>query len=445
MKKIKIALLGLGTVGSGVVKALRQNEKVLAEEWGVSLEILKILVRQLDKKRNVQVDPSELTSSFEDIIQIGEVSIIVEVMGGIEPARTYIEASLKKGCHVITANKELMAKHGDELLQLAQSQGVHLLYEASVAGGIPILSTLRTALRVNRIQKVYGILNGTTNYILTQMEEHHRPFSEVLTEAQQLGYAEADPTSDIEGFDAAYKLTLLSRICFKTPIAIGEVKKEGITTITPEELQLSLRLGYRVKLLALGEQESNTVQLSVKPTLLPIDHPLAQVKDVFNAVYVKGDVVGELSFIGRGAGEFPTASAVVEDIMYALHHPVLPRREYKQTLEIGDEQPQADKGTFILAKWPVKTASKGLNVLCGELEANGIDVMEVEEQLKGDHLMFAILTSQIPSHFFLSELDWRSGEKPVSFLTRPVVLSKHHVKEKKTEIERTGKADKAVV
>lgn len=319
MSKIKAGILGLGTVGTGVVKTMRNNRDKIKQATGYDIEISRVLVKNPEKKREVHLCPEILCDTAEEWWR-DDFDVVIEVMGGIQPAKSFVEKALLNGTHVITANKELMAKYGPELLKLAAAQGVHLRYEASVAGGIPILHTLQTALQANRVTSISGILNGTTNYILSQMETTRRPFHEILAEAQAKGYAEADPASDVEGFDAVYKLTLLARLCFQREVSVNEVSRKGITEVTVDHLEMAAALGCKIKLLAEARVQDDSLNLRVEPVLLPASHPLANVNDVFNAVHVEAYPVGELTFVGRGAGQLPTASAVVEDLMFILRY-----------------------------------------------------------------------------------------------------------------------------
>jgi homoserine dehydrogenase len=316
MEKVNVALLGLGTVGSGVWKMLKENQDVIARKTGKWYQVHAILVKDPGKKRDLEIMDARITTDFSQVLT-EETDVLVEVMGGVEPAYSYIKQAMKKGCHVVTANKELIAKHGMELEQLAKQCQVQLRYEASVGGGIPVISTLRHFLKANRIDRIQGILNGTTNYILTQMQEKGRSFAEVLKKAQEKGYAESDPSSDVEGLDAVYKLTILMRLAFQAQVSVSDIFYQGITDMLPGELQLAEKLGYSVKLLAQAEKfgENGPVSGSVLPTLVPKEHPLASVRDVYNAVTVEGDYVQDLTLVGQGAGQKPTASAVVEDLL----------------------------------------------------------------------------------------------------------------------------------
>lgn len=316
MNKLKIALLGLGNVGSGVYKILTANKKIIEKRSGYAIEVTKILVRNKNKKRNVDVDNNLLTTNFEDILNDDSISIVVELIGGENPAKDYILKSLEKKKHVVTANKLLMAKCGTEIFKKAKEIGcVHVYYEASVAGGIPIIQGINEALTGNKIQQVIGILNGTTNYILSEMDTKGISFEDALKDAKAKGYAEADPTSDIEGYDAVYKLDILTALCFNKKVDDDKIYREGITKISRCDIELAKEFGYKIKLLALGKIDHGKIEISVHPAMIPADHPLANVNGSYNAIMIKGDAVGDLMFYGKGAGDLPTGSAVVGDII----------------------------------------------------------------------------------------------------------------------------------
>ncbi len=317
---LKIGLLGLGTVGSGVVQILQANKTAIGIKLGRDLEITKALVRNPQLPRQVNYDSIRLTTDAAEIIGDPEIDIIVEVMGGIEPARSYMLEALQCGKHVVTANKDLLALHGRELLDTATAAGKDLLFEASVAGGIPIIAALKQSLAGNQIKQLAGIINGTTNYILTAMAEQGREYADVLKEAQELGYAEADPSSDVDGLDAARKLAILASIAFGSAVTLNDVYTEGISRISKTDLEYARELDYTIKLLALANESEERVEVRVHPAFLPNSHPLAAVKGVFNAVYVVGDAVGETMFYGRGAGSLPTGSAVVADLMQVVRN-----------------------------------------------------------------------------------------------------------------------------
>jgi homoserine dehydrogenase len=321
MDPIKIGLLGLGNVGSGVWQILQQNGELIANRANGPLQITSVVVREPHKERLVQVPSHLVKTDAETLLTDPNIHIVVETIGcsngTTEPARTYINKALRAGKHVVTANKEALAKHIDEFNASALAGGGSLYFEAAVAGGIPIIKSLREALVANRIQALMGIINGTTNYMLTRMANDGLEFDDVLAKAQSLGYAEADPSSDVEGYDAAYKLALLASIAFGAKIDVNDVYCEGITRIALEDLRYASELGFCVKLLAIAKEEAGSLELRVHPTMIPVDHPLAAVNDVFNAVFVQGDAVGDLMFYGRGAGMMPTGSAVLADCIDA--------------------------------------------------------------------------------------------------------------------------------
>lgn len=314
MKKIKIGLLGLGTVGTGVYKLIRMRSDVMERTIGAQLEIKKILVHNKNKKRE-GVDESLLTDNWKDILEDEEIQIVIEVIGGIEPAKTMILEALKAGKNVVSANKDLIAEEGRELLDTAQEYGKDFLFEAAVAGGIPIIRPLKQCLAGNEITDVLGIVNGTTNYILTKMFEEGMEFEDALRQAQKLGYAEADPTADVEGLDAGRKVAIMASIAFHSRVVFSDVYTEGITKITAADIAYAKEFDSVIKLLGVARNTESGIEVGVYPVMLPKDHPLASVRESFNAVFIHGDAVDDAMFYGRGAGEMPTASAVVGDVV----------------------------------------------------------------------------------------------------------------------------------
>lgn len=319
MSTIHLGLLGFGTVGSGVAQILHQNEEDIETRTESKIEIKSVLVRDLNKSRDYAGN-FNFTDNPESILQDPDIDIIVEVMGGIEPARSYILEALQNGKNVVTANKDLLALHGQELFEAAKDAGKDLYFEASVAGGIPIIAVLKQSLAANKITALMGIVNGTTNYILTAMSEQGRDYHEVLAEAQKLGYAEADPSADVDGLDAARKAAILASIAFNSRVTLPDVFVEGISRITREDLKYASELNCTIKLLAIAKHQGESVEIRVHPAFLPKEHPLASVSGVFNAIFVIGDAVGETMFYGRGAGSLPTGSAVVSDIIQVIRN-----------------------------------------------------------------------------------------------------------------------------
>ncbi|WP_439644838.1 homoserine dehydrogenase [Caldalkalibacillus mannanilyticus] len=314
-KEIKVGLLGFGTVGTGVVRIIQQHQDDLVHQTGCRIKVEKIVVQSLEKSRSLDVEEGVLTLHAEDVIHNPDIDIVIEVIGGVEKARHYISQALQQKKHVITANKDLMAIHGAELLTLASQNGCDLFYEASVAGGIPIIRALVEGFASDRVRKMMGILNGTTNYMLTRMSKEGLSYDDCLQQAQALGYAEADPTSDVEGLDAARKLAILGTLGFHTEVSLDEVKVRGISQVSKEDLEYGKSFGYEMKLLGIADRNDQGIELSVQPTFVHKSHPLAHVNGVFNAVYVYGEAVGETMFYGPGAGELPTATAVVSDLV----------------------------------------------------------------------------------------------------------------------------------
>ncbi|MFC4776479.1 homoserine dehydrogenase [Paenibacillus sp. GCM10023252] len=315
MKPVKVGLLGLGTVGTGVVRLVEGHQNDLQSQVGSPIVIERVLVQNKSKLRNISIDASKLTEDPWEIVNDPTIDVIVEVMGGINHTKEFILEALAQGKHVVTANKDLMAMHGPEILAKAKEHRCDVMYEASVAGGIPIIRTLIEGFSSDRITKIMGIVNGTTNYILTKMSGEGASYADVLKEAQELGYAEADPTSDVEGLDAARKMTILSSIGFRTNVALEDVTVQGISSVSKEDILYASRLGYNVKLLGIAESQDGQISVSVQPTMVKQSHPIASVNGVFNAVYVFGEAVGETMFYGAGAGELPTATSIVADLV----------------------------------------------------------------------------------------------------------------------------------
>jgi len=315
MKKVKIALLGLGNVGRGVWMILNSNKEEIMKRCGYEVEVAKVLVRDKNKPRGVEIPNELVTTDFNEILEDDSIKIVVEVMGGIEPAREYMIKCMDKKKHIVTANKMLLATGGDELFEKADEEGIMFNYEASVAGGIPIIRGIDESLTANKIETLYGIVNGTTNYILSKMELEDADFDEALREAQEKGYAEADPTSDIEGYDAQYKLAILASLAFGSKIDVKNVYREGITKIEAVDMKYAKEFKMGIKLLAIAKEINGKIELRVHPTMIPKKHPLANVYDSYNAVFIKGNAVGDLMFYGKGAGDLPTGSAIVSDIV----------------------------------------------------------------------------------------------------------------------------------
>jgi homoserine dehydrogenase len=316
-RPIYVGIIGFGVVGSGTYRTLLDNSQSIDRKAGRPLRVKRIADLDWSRSRPVEVAvPQELRSDDASaVLQDPEIAIVVEAIGGTDPARRLVLQALRAGKSVVTSNKELIARHGKELFDAAAAAGVDLMFEASVGGGIPILRPLKTCLAGNQISRIMGIVNGTTNFILTRMAEQGAEFGEALAEAQRLGYAEPDPTNDVEGFDPAFKLAILASIAFETRVHVEDIYREGITRLAPRDMQYARQLGYAIKLLAIGAEVDGGLELRVHPTLLPLGHPLTAVGGPFNAIFVQGSSVGEVMFYGQGAGPMPTGSAMVGDII----------------------------------------------------------------------------------------------------------------------------------
>ena len=319
-KEIQVALLGLGTVGLGVYKVLQMQKEEMQHKIGTEIKIKKILVRNLEKAAGKIEDASVLTDSWQEIVNDDEIQIVIEVMGGMEPARTYIMEAMQAGKQVVTANKDLIAADGKELMDQAKKSGCDLLFEAAVAGAIPIIRPLKQCLAGNHMSEIMGIVNGTTNFILTKMAQDGMEFEEALALATELGYAEADPTADIEGLDAGRKVAILASVAFNSRVVFDDVYIEGITKITADDFKYAKVLNRSIKLLASSRKVGNSYSCMVAPFMLSAEHPLCGVNGVFNGIFVHGNVLGDAMFYGSGAGKLPTASAVVADIVDMTKH-----------------------------------------------------------------------------------------------------------------------------
>jgi len=315
---IKVGLLGYGTVGGGVYNILTTKKEDIERKLGEEIQIKKILVKEKNKKRKYDVDTSLFTEDYKEIVEDPEIQLVVELIGGETPTLSYIKEAINRHKNIVTANKLILAKYGKEIFQLAKNNNVKVYYEGSVGGGIPIIKTLKESMIANKIERIYGILNGTTNYILTQMTEKTIDFEEALKKAQSLGYAESDPYFDVSGLDCAYKISILSSLAFESFIDVASIHVEGIDNIEREDIEIAEELGYTIKLLAIGKRyEDKMLDIRVHPTFIPKSNPLSKINGVYNVVQIHGDAVGDIMIYGQGAGEMPTASAVVADIMEA--------------------------------------------------------------------------------------------------------------------------------
>lgn len=315
MKELKVGIIGLGTVGTGTAKILLSQRDLIKKRTGVDIILKKIADRDLSRKREISLPEGILIRDAWEVIRDSEIDVVVELVGGINPAKDFIIEALKNSKHVVTANKALLAEDGNDIFFLAKEKGLQLGFEASVGGGIPIIKVMREGLVANKILAIYGIINGTTNYILTKMTDEGIDFQDALREAQSLGYAEADPTLDIEGIDSAHKITILASLAYGIPLSFQKVYCEGITKITAQDIAFAKEFGYKIKLLAITKIIDGEIEIRVHPTMVPENYLIAKVDGVYNAIYVEGDSVGATLYYGRGAGSMPTGSAVVADII----------------------------------------------------------------------------------------------------------------------------------
>ena len=322
-KDVSLGLLGLGVVGSGVIKIVEDHQEELMHQLGCGVKVEKVLVRNIEKAREIEIDDQLLTTNCEDVLNNPNIDVVIEVMGGVEDARKYILEALRAKKHVVTANKDLIALYGPELEEAARENGCDLFYEASVGGGIPLLRGLSDGLVSDRIQQVMGIVNGTTNYILTKMDKEGQSYEDALQKAQELGFAEADPTADVEGLDAARKMVILARLSFFTNVELDDVEVEGISKLSLVDIDFGKKLDLTMKLIGFAKRNNGQIEVSVQPTFLSKSHPLAAVNDEYNAVYVSGEAVGETMFYGPGAGSLPTATAVMSDVVATIKNMLL--------------------------------------------------------------------------------------------------------------------------
>ena len=406
-KKIKVALLGVGTVGTGVYKLIQRRADVMVRTIGTEMEVSKILVHNLNKQRE-GIDASLLTDNWQEIINDPEIQIVVEVMGGIEPARTMILEALHAGKHVVTANKDLLAAHGKELLDAAEEKHCDLLFEAAVAGGIPIIRPLKQCLAGNEIDEVIGIVNGTTNYILTKMFEENMSFEEALAKATELGYAEADPTADVEGLDAGRKVAIMASIAFHSRVVFDDVYTEGITKITSDDIAYAKEFDSVIKLLGVAHNTEGGIEVGVYPMLLNKEHPLASVRDSFNAVFVHGDAVDDAMFYGRGAGELPTASAVMGDIIdvarnieYGCNGRISCTCYRETPIKKFDEV----ENKFFL-RMQVKNQPGVLASIATVFGSHGVSIARVvQKHIKGDQAELVIVTDKVREDYLKNALE----------------------------------------
>lgn len=394
-RPVRVGLLGCGNVGAALAELIMGQRKEIAERTGVDLSVGAVAVRSLSKDRGVDLPPDRFTTDGLAVATDPGIDIVVEVMGGIEPAREYIAAAMAAGKPVVTANKELLANVGAELFAAADAAGVDLLFEAAVAGGIPLIRPLRESLVGERIRRVMGIVNGTTNYILTQMTEHGASYADALAEAQQLGYAERDPTADVEGYDAGAKAAIIASIAFGTRVVAGDVSHEGIAQISVADIAYAAQMGYRIKLLAICDRfDDGSVAVRVHPAMVPVDHPLASVSGSFNAVFVEGEAVGDLMFFGRGAGGFPTASAMLGDVIDAAQN--LSKGSHASVGQLGRSRirPIDELSSEFYLNVEVADRPGVLAAVAGVFGSHGVSIRSMEQEGLGEDARIVFITHE---------------------------------------------------
>ena len=391
---VRIGLLGCGNVGAALVQLVERQADVIEARTGVRLQISRVAVRNVSRDREVSLPEGVLTRDAHAVVNDPTVDVIVEVMGGIEPARELIATALSHGKPVITANKELLANVGHELWAQSDAAGVDLLFEAAVAGGIPLIRALRESLRGEPVTRVMGIVNGTTNFILTKMTDEGADYSAALSEAQRLGFAERDPTADVEGFDAGAKAAIIASIAFGARVVAGDVYHEGISGVTAADIAIARRLGYVVKLLAIAEKinDTDTIAVRVHPAMVPSDHPLASVRDSYNAVFVEGDAVGQLMFYGRGAGGFPTASAVLGDVIDAAVN--LQKKTFGMlgSFKRVPVMPIDETSSQYLIGLDVEDKPGVLHAITGVFANHGVSIRAAEQEGMGEDARLVFIT-----------------------------------------------------
>jgi homoserine dehydrogenase len=393
---VRVGLLGCGNVGAALVELIRTRSDDIAARTGLSLEVARVAVRSITKERSVALPERVLTHDAAGVVTDPDIDVVVEVIGGIEPARELTLDAIKAGKPVVTANKELLANVGAELFAAADHAGVDLLFEAAVAGGIPVIRPLRESLAGERIDRVMGIVNGTTNYILTRMTEAGASYADALSEAQSLGYAERDPTADVEGYDAAAKAAIIASIAFGVRVVAGDVTNEGIAHITRADIDYAAKMGYVIKLLAIAEQREGSqggeVGVRVHPAMVPAEHPLASVRDSFNAVFVEGAAVGDLMFYGRGAGGFPTASAVLGDLIDAAVNRARGSHASIGVLGKARIRPIDEVETAYYLNIDVFDRPGVLAAVAGVFGAHGVSIRSMEQEGLGDEARLVFIT-----------------------------------------------------
>lgn len=392
MKKIGVALLGLGTVGGGTYRILMNNHDAIAKNDGVDVEIRHIIERDVSKAEALGADLSIVGTDIDKVVNDDKVSVVAEFFGGIEPAKTFLKKCLLAGKSIVTANKELFSKHWPELEEAAKKGKAGLYFEASCVGGVPIIRTLTQSMQGNNILSLMGIVNGTTNFILSKMADEGLEYADVLKEAQRLGYAEADPTADVEGFDSMYKLSILSSLAFRTKVPISKIYREGISKVSKEDISYGKKFGYELKLLAIAKRNAEgKIEARVHPAFIPASHPLGSVKGSFNAVHIVGDNVGDIMLYGRGAGDLPTGSAIVSDIVFAAKQAKPQYAPFKNTEKVSDSGFSSNFYCNYYLRMKVKDEEGVLAKIAGVFGKNHVSINTMIQESDGENAKIIFL------------------------------------------------------
>ena len=381
VKKVGVAILGLGVVGSGTYKTLTEHRDFYIRTQSVDIEVEAVLVRRKESALNLGIEEEKIAANIAEIVANPNVDIVIETIGGVGVAKEFVMMALKEGKTVVTANKEMISKCSHELERIARRNSCGLYYEASCVGGVPIIRTLLDGVQANHITEMMGIVNGTTNYILTKMAQDGADYQTALKEAQALGYAEFDPTNDVEAFDSTYKLSILSSMAFHTKVPYTKVHREGITTVDAKDIAIGKEFGYALKLLAIGKNSADGVEVRVHPTFIPAEHPLASVNDAYNAVYLRGDALDDIMLYGKGAGAFPTASAVVSDVIYAATHSEIKYSTFKNNATADSNVKFiSDFSTAYYIRLSVVDKAGVLAKICSVFSKYGISIVEIAQK-----------------------------------------------------------------
>jgi homoserine dehydrogenase len=418
MKNVKLGLIGFGTIGAGVVKILSSNADVIQERLGASVQIAKIADLDITTDRGVLVESGVLTTEIDDVLNDPEIEIVIELIGGYEPARTFLLKAIENGKHVVTANKALLAKHGEEIFSAVDQKGLSIGFEAAVGGAIPIIRSIREAFAANKISAIEGIVNGTANYILSKMSDGSCDFHTALKEAQEKGYAEADPTFDVEGIDSAHKIAILTRLAYGAPVDVDKITVQGISSITPEDIECAREFGYRIKLLAISKFDENALDVRVHPAMIPVDHPMANVNGSLNAIRICDDLMEENILVGHGAGALPTGSAVVGDVVEIIRNSLVgvgtrvPSQSYQKAhvKPISLKKIEEIESEYFL-RFRVKDVPGVLSKISGILGDHSISIASMIQRGRDDNgkgvplIMMAHLASEKNVQDALMEID----------------------------------------